>query len=421
MNENEIRFVDVYGQTLFAIPDGGNITLTYLDGEQTTPKCKYRNEHHAQIGSRMFHIDEFASRMARIGAVYAPEGETPDTYEIYQIADTGSVDYAFRSYEEAGDNFKRSDYVRQYAGMLSQYTSCARIYDYHNRRNRPLGQSMRSASMSDVFVLTRGGESRAFYIDTHGYQEVPQFIEDGLAMEYKPITPGVDEKHLFFRIDGEQAERHGAIGYLRGHFGGRGYEFHTSWFDNQRSLKSPAFKAEFDGVINTHREGALKDRREMEAFCSRNDSVFLLQDGGAQRGAGFKIQTQDYTYCFRCTPSSADYDFRVFAYDNRYLLPELAGQHELPEKCYCLTRRYEIANVTRGDSKITYYFPNRPREERREEVDNLNKNLGVTRQQEEAMLAGSAFGWDIPGAKPWKYNQDGTRRIPPKKEEPDRG
>jgi hypothetical protein len=37
----------------------------------------------------------------------------------------------------------------------------------------------------------------------------------------------------------------------------------------------------------------------------------------------------------------------------------------------------------------------------------MNEAMGVTRQQEAAMLAGSLLGWDSPAAKPWSYDETG--------------
>jgi hypothetical protein len=68
-----IRFIDSQYNTLFFVPDGGNIILTYSDGEKLTRPCKFLDEYHTQIGSSVYHICEFAEKMERIGATYAPE------------------------------------------------------------------------------------------------------------------------------------------------------------------------------------------------------------------------------------------------------------------------------------------------------------------------------------------------------------
>ena len=39
--------------------------------------------------------------------------------------------------------------------------------------------------------------------------------------------------------------------------------------------------------------------------------------------------------------------------------------------------------------------------------DEFNRVTGVTPAQREAMIAGSMFGWDVPGANPENYDEDG--------------
>lgn len=60
----------------------------------------------------------------------------------------------------------------------------------------------------------------------------------------------------------------------------------------------------------------------------------------------------------------------------------------------------ETIVVKRG--KSGYYPANRPGR-----PDELNARLGVTPAQAEAMLTGSIFGWDVPGADPAIYDEAG--------------
>lgn len=71
--EKMIRFIDSNYNTLFFVPDGGNVVLTYSDGEKLVRPCKFLDEYHVQVGSNVFHICEFAERMERNGTTYAPE------------------------------------------------------------------------------------------------------------------------------------------------------------------------------------------------------------------------------------------------------------------------------------------------------------------------------------------------------------
>lgn len=236
--------------------------------------------------------------------------------------------------------------------------------------------------------------------------------------ELIPMQKGQSNLHLFFRLEGEAAERHGAIGCMRADFGRGGNEFYTTWFDNQTHLKTPAFKTEFDNVINSlcgdGEKPPFASRRNLESFCR---AAFDTSGGGAM------IRTQDYSYYFRCKPAVGDYDIYCFAFDNRYLLPELAGKHELPEKCFSvLPSTGERILIWRGQSDYDSFDTGvTDRAVIRAEVDKDNARWGVTRAQEEAMLAGSMFGWNTPAAKPWHYDKDGNPRLPQqKKNEPER-
>jgi len=221
------------------------------------------------------------------------------------------------------------------------------------------------------------------------------------------LIPTQDNKPLFYSMDGETAERHGVIGHIRADFDS-GKMFYCTWFDNQTHLKTPAFKAEFDAVINSLRDDGQKpqfaSRANLSAFCYATPGENL----GTQ-GNGYMIRTLDYSYYFRCKPAAGDYDIYCFAYDNRYLLPELAGKHDLPDRCFTLLPSSgELIVITSDESG---YVPSESSkhdpEVNRLFADTSNKFFGITKAQEKAMFAGSMFGWNTPAAKPWNYDQNG--------------
>ena len=67
-----IRFINSGYKTLFHLPDGGRVRITYPDGRQTDRVCRLIDEYHTEIGGWCYHICEFAERMEQNGAKYAP-------------------------------------------------------------------------------------------------------------------------------------------------------------------------------------------------------------------------------------------------------------------------------------------------------------------------------------------------------------
>ena len=137
------------------------------------------------------------------------------------------------------------------------------------------------------------------------------------------LLPSNEDNLLFFNMDGETAERYVAIGYMRADFGRTGREFWSTWFDSQPNLKIHSFKGEFDNVIDSLRDDGqippFASRKNLAAYCGANPGKEFYS-----RGYGYVVRTLDYSYYFRCQPQPGYYDVYCFAYDNRWLLPELA-------------------------------------------------------------------------------------------------
>lgn len=155
--------------------------LTRVDGSCVSLTCTYIDDYHAKIGSSLYHICQFAELMETSGTVYEPEhphvGDAYGSYEIYQIKDVVGVDHCFRGYDEAKAHLRAADYQRVYAGVFASPVSLDMLYIKHNRDDRPFGQRMRSMSVSDVLVIKENGRKKAYYVDSFGFKEVPQFLK----------------------------------------------------------------------------------------------------------------------------------------------------------------------------------------------------------------------------------------------------
>ena len=132
----------------------------------------------------------------RSGNTYVPR--TPKisaeigTYEIYQIPAIADVDYCFRPYAEAKGKLQSADYRRSYAGMYAKENSLEHLWTKHNSDHRPFARRMRSLSVSDILVLTQGGKKTAYYTDSVGFKEVPEFLTQKHQEKNKHRERGIE-------------------------------------------------------------------------------------------------------------------------------------------------------------------------------------------------------------------------------------
>ena len=185
-NGHEIIFTDTEDNLLFSVQDGSYIVLTNLDGQQETLHCEYINDAYARIGGDVCQVRDFIKLQERRSVIYAPEhpgeGDVCDSYAIYQIVDTRNVEYSFCSYQAAKERLQSEDYRKVYIGVLAPNVTLEDLYVRHNQDDRPFGQKIRSLSMSDIFVLNRGGKAKAYYVDFVGFQEVKAFLKPRQAL-----------------------------------------------------------------------------------------------------------------------------------------------------------------------------------------------------------------------------------------------
>ena len=101
-------------------------------------------------------------------------------YLIYQIDFDGknARDLCFRSYDAITDDGLSVDarnYRFAYSGRLANNETLDSLYERFNL-NKPAGFTGHSMSVSDVIITEKGNDQKAFYVDSFGYKEVPEFL-----------------------------------------------------------------------------------------------------------------------------------------------------------------------------------------------------------------------------------------------------
>lgn len=105
---------------------------------------------------------------------------TDNRYAIYQIAgNTKGREYAFMGMDfvtSHGMTVQGADYAYIYGGLLSENDTLDSLYQTFNI-NHPENYTGHSLSVSDVVVVQRNGEAKAYYVDSFGFKELPDFVQ----------------------------------------------------------------------------------------------------------------------------------------------------------------------------------------------------------------------------------------------------
>ena len=104
-----------------------------------------------------------------------------DSYGIYQLAHGDATrDLRFEPYDRlqaTGHTVDRANYELIYTAPLEHGTSLEDIYTRFNI-DHPKDFKGHSLSVSDVVVLHQNGQDAAHYVDSFGYKEVPEFLQE---------------------------------------------------------------------------------------------------------------------------------------------------------------------------------------------------------------------------------------------------
>lgn len=108
-----------------------------------------------------------------------------------------------------------------------------------------------------------------------------------------------------------------------------------------------------------------------------------------------------------------DYGLKCYSGSGMGITPDGSA---LPGHCYSVSETTgEVMHIAREEKG---YWPvpgaSDDRDFNRRYADLENRDMGVSIQQEKAMVVGSMFGWDVPAADPRHYDEKGIPKRPEK-------
>lgn len=117
-------------------------------------------------------------------------------YGIYQLKKSEERTYQFMGMREAssfGFEIHGEDYELIYSDRLGMEDTLDSLYEKFNI-NHPQDFTGHSLSVSDVVVMRKNGESKAYYVDSFGFTELPEFIHERLRLQEVSVEEKGEQK-----------------------------------------------------------------------------------------------------------------------------------------------------------------------------------------------------------------------------------
>ena len=120
------------------------------------------------------------------------EQEQGDTFSIYQLKRGDETrDLRFEPYDRlqaTGHTVDRANYELVYTAPLTKDMTLGDIWEKFNI-DHPADFKGHSLSVSDIVVLHQNGENTAHYVDSIGFQQVPEFLQEQQTPVFDKLPP----------------------------------------------------------------------------------------------------------------------------------------------------------------------------------------------------------------------------------------
>jgi hypothetical protein len=132
-----------------------------------------KNHGELQPGTlEMIAVQGFEYRDGKLEEAPPPNG----TFSIYQLKDGDETrNIRFEPFDRLKESPNAENYNNVYTAPLKHGDSPDRIFLEFNH-DKPKDFTGHSLSVSDVVVMNRDGKETAFYVDSAGFKELPDFL-----------------------------------------------------------------------------------------------------------------------------------------------------------------------------------------------------------------------------------------------------
>ena len=187
--EAVLAHVDVCREKLnngeYQLPDPPQLSDYLHEAEELeTYKAHVLEEIAQEAAAAGMTVEEYAAN----GYEPKTDGQEQDTFTIYQLKRGDETrDLRFEPLDRltaAGYSVDKANYDLIYSAPLTPDMTLGRIWEVFNT-DHPKGFKGHSLSISDVVVLHQNGQDTAHYVDSYGYMEIPQFLQE----QQKVLSP----------------------------------------------------------------------------------------------------------------------------------------------------------------------------------------------------------------------------------------
>ena len=182
--------------------EGVRIADSWNDVQEWLEGVVLENPDTAERVERVLHPERFKKTSEEL--MFGGE----ERFAIYQINhESKAMEYQFMGMDfvkSQGMEVTAGDYQCVYSGILQPSDNLDTLYSVFNQ-NHPADFRGHSMSVSDVVITNRNGDIRAFYVDSFGFTELPDFVKQrqemiGIEDTTLPLHPDEDKSHIRFYV-----------------------------------------------------------------------------------------------------------------------------------------------------------------------------------------------------------------------------